>query len=252
MDQDDTRLSLKAAMEAERRQHQQDFYNELHGTPAGRMRRFFFANSFLPYFRMQQNRAVDLIQNVLLETDLIRRQQRIQQFQTDMTLADTASYEVLLATRELFDAAMVRLSDIQSRAETLPDGRRVYLSRDGSYAIDEDLERLSDADIASVEWDGAAPTAEDYADAKRDLDDLGAEIEAIEDYRERLETIESTVAEHGVPEGAAFEEMEDDLYAMPDTVRARFEAMGGKANPSTGVSAEKDVTAPTSNVAYTP
>ncbi len=211
-----------------RRQDKQDFYNELVGRPAGRMRRFFHGKDAALHAQTEENNNSDLALNLVVQSLEADLQARMEALRESVALADAASYEALMEARERFEQAQQEMKTLQNNAHVLPDGRRVYLSEDGSYAIDEDENRLTEDEMAQVEWEAGHTTAEQYREGRNKLDGARQEVDKIQGYRDRLEAAREKL-ENG--EGLSEEELdglEDDITSMPDAVRDKFQAMGGK------------------------
>lgn len=209
------------------RKLKQDYVSELLGWPSGRLRRFFFHASDAAYGDPDHDENAEFTRAMLAQIVCDQNQRRIERLQSEAVLAETASYEALIAAREKLAETMQRLNAMLEQAHQLPDGRRVFLSEDGSYAIDEDLNQLTDNEMDEVEWEAGRTTAEDYSQTHADEAAALQDVRDIEKYRQQLEDNREKLGNKEPITGDDIAAIEDDIAAMPDSVRERYDRMGG-------------------------
>jgi hypothetical protein len=210
-----------AARELERRLNEKDFIYELTGRNAGRMKRFFAHSVGGPLQVDDEEEAEsEFLDSVLRTMREEIRLQRIQRLRQDMALAETTSYEALMAARERFDLLKKLIGSMLDNAQQLPDGRRVFLSRDGSYAIDESGERLSQDEMSQVEWRTDGPKAEDYQAVLDGLEAAQQDIDQIEEFREDLASAQERVSSGEPLSAAELDDIGDLLKHMPENPNA--------------------------------
>ncbi|KZD12391.1 hypothetical protein AUP43_16545 [Oceanibaculum pacificum] len=118
------------------------------------------------------------------------------------------------ATDKAAKAAQEAIEDIERRATTLPDGRRVYQTRDGKQIFLEDGSELQADQTADIEWKQDSPVWEDRQSALAARDDI-AEYDAFLDRsREELQRLDKN--EEGLsPE----ERLEATEYLRDEAIR---------------------------------
>ncbi|MBP7339537.1 hypothetical protein [Niveispirillum sp.] len=113
------------------------------------------------------------------------------------------------------------LRRIEEEATTLPDGRRVYLSRDGKHAYYEDGTLMSEEDKAAVQWRPNAADWETRQEAIRQREEIERYQQRIEAARQRLQG-----AKPGTMSQEELEKIEEDLQRdVPDSVRRKRDKM---------------------------
>lgn len=112
-----------------------------------------------------------------------------------------------------------QLRQMQESASTLPDGTKVFRSKNGEDAYTEDGRKLSVDEMSQVLWQSNAPTWEDYQQVKEDqqqaLEDKAAvehyDIEVVQATKEKMKTGEMSHKDLG-------KALEDIKAEMPRAV----------------------------------
>lgn len=215
-------IADRAAKQLAQDMEQRSFYFQLTGRPSFHMNRYFDAASTNPLHPEGKREKDDDYERILrrtVETQLKYIQERAERIERELQLADTDSYEALMEAQERQALLANFLRTILENAHELPDGRRVFLSRDGTYAIDEHGEQLTEEEIASVEWDVGRPTAEEYAEKREALAEVEADIDELQDYRGRLDDAQTRL-DNGDPLSAdELDDLDALLDDMPDVMR---------------------------------
>lgn len=136
------------------------------------------------------------------------------------TLSEATQIALSNARQEAQQAAE-ELREIQDRATTLPDGRRVYRDEDGNVYT-EDGNRLSPDQAAGIQWAEGATTWNEYLNARKRQQETAQNVEDIERYRDRIEALRQRLqsATPGNPSQEELERLESELdQGMPAAVR---------------------------------
>jgi hypothetical protein len=152
-----------------------------------------------------------------------------------ITEAEIACAEALQDARKREQEARQEIERIREKATRTDDGRLVYRTADGSKAYDDDGNELTPEEMTGIEWNPAAPTWEQRQEATEKREQAIQDVQEIEEYQERLKEGRERI-ENG--DGLTADELkgiEDDLGAMPGSVR---EHLGGMRKPT--VSAAKE------------
>lgn len=208
----------KAAKAAEFRRERDDNNLQLAGYQTGRLPKSFNKGGLTAEALKEKKEKDRQNQRILRRALGISFEDRLEALSDNITLAETASYEALIEAQDARDFAFNALKALQANAHVHPDGRRVYLSEDGSYAIDENLERLTDEQKAEIEWVDGKPTAEDYTAAKQKLDERTRQLREIEQYREKVEAAQEAYDNGDIQTDQEIDELNDILADMPDAV----------------------------------
>jgi hypothetical protein len=152
-----------------------------------------------------------------------------------ITEAEIACEQAMIDARKREQEAQQEIDRIRDRATRTDDGRIVYLTADGSKAFDDDGNELTPEEMKGIDWNPAAPTWEQRQEATEKREQAIKDIQEIEDYQEQLQKGRERI-ESG--EGLTTDELkgiEDDLDAMPGSVR---EHLGGMRKPATSAAKE--------------
>lgn len=190
-----------------------DAQNEAAGRDTGRIRRFLTED--------RSPQAVAARKSQLLWNDLLMMTIQSERFRERLDELDRASEYALRVAERRAREAQDHLEQLQKRASTDDDGRRVYLTRDGRHAYDETGQRLTPEAQARVQWKRDAPTWEEYREGYRSSEKAVRELEEIKAYRERLQQ-----GREKLNRGEDLDGLEKDLEKMPDGVRRQLEKSG--------------------------
>lgn len=112
---------------------------------------------------------------------------QVRTFKTQLENLETATVQALMTNQEELEEVRARIQHMLSNAHVLNDGRRVFLTENGTQVFDEHGEELDPEEIAPAEIDPALPTWEDYK-AERDLEhSLIAERKELLTFQEKLD-----------------------------------------------------------------
>lgn len=117
-----------------------------------------------------------------------------------------------------------RIDGILGTAHTLPDGRRVFKTGDGSKVFDEHGREVAPETLDPKAIDGQRPKWETFRDAKLEDVRLTTERQDLLVYQGKLDRTRDGLDKGGLSE-RDLERMQNDLAsAMPDRVRRKLDA----------------------------
>lgn len=157
-------------------------------------------------------------------------QERIGSFTSKLDRYDSVTVEALMENRVLLDKAREQLDAMLTEAHVLPDGRRVFKTRDGTRVFDEHGAELKPDAIDPNLIDETRPHWEEFKGVRDTKLGLERERQDLLDYQSRLDSAREQVGKDRITEKAL-----DDLGAdlneeMPDAIRRRV--AGDKPNPN--------------------
>lgn len=232
----------EAKLRAEKLQQAIDLQNEITGAEVGRIHRDHLVRG-----ANLRNAEVDAGSKEKDTARLIIREiRRSEEFQRQLEVAqarlmtyETMSYEALMEAQQTRELLWNKIRDMRRGAHRLEDGRAVFLSEDGTWAVDEDGEHITDEELASVEWTNRGDTAEDYLELKQQLQEAEAEVSEIEHYRDGLDEMGATLANEDLSE-QDLDTLMSDMDQLPDALtrrQAQADRENGPDAPSTTQSA---------------
>ncbi|MEO1152192.1 MAG: hypothetical protein AAFW83_14565 [Pseudomonadota bacterium] len=212
----------KAAKAAEFRRERDDNNLQMAGYQTGRLPKSFNQGG-LTAEALKEKKEKDRQSQRLLRRALgISFEDRLTDLSDNITLTETASYEALIEARDARDFVFNALKALQANAHVHPDGRRVYLSEDGSYAIDENFERLSEPEMTALEWKEGKITAEQFTEGHQNLQDADLKVREIEQYRERVERASERLESGEIDTDVELNELDGLIAEAPAAVAARM------------------------------
>ena len=153
-------IAERAAKAFQAEMDKRDYYFDLTGREGGRMRRFFHGPAHNPLHTggaKDRDRFYGTIMRQVAEADQKRLEEWEARNESQLNDVHAATYDALIETKELRFTLAALLQNLLENAHQLDDGRRVFLSRSGEYAIDEFGETLTDEPPAvNSKLDGAA------------------------------------------------------------------------------------------------
>jgi len=125
---------------------------------------------------------IDLVSSVILATEI-----EVQEFQAKLDTYDEATVKALMENQEAMDLVQTQIDDMLSDTHVLEDGTRVFKSEDGTWAVDENGDRLNPQTQDIDQIPQTKHTAEEYLGAKGEHKQLIQERQSILDYQEKLD-----------------------------------------------------------------
>ncbi|MEO0624673.1 MAG: hypothetical protein AAFU49_24210 [Pseudomonadota bacterium] len=182
---DEFRRKAEDGAAAKRLLDRADLNLELAGLVTGRVRRFLLGDAALtPEARAKKARRDRIVYETALEMMLAdpAYRARYEAFGKMLSLHETSAQQALDAALAELEAAEADLEVLQDKANTLPDGRRVYRTEDGRI-VDENGQVIDDTDAAGIVWKDGAPSYQDYLMAKNRADAARQRADAIRRYQ---------------------------------------------------------------------
>lgn len=184
---------------------------------------------------------------------IMATQMQIEEFTVKLDTYDEATVVALMENQKRLDAVQARIDTFLAQAYVMEDGRRVFVTEDGTQVFDE-----FGVEVAPNELDFSLipETAPKWETVKADIDilqNLKAERAEILEFQDRVDAARERVAEGDISE-SDLEALDAELVdLMPASVREHVPGME-KPMPApkltsafegpAGIPAEKTVTGP--------
>jgi len=155
-------------------------------------------------------------------SEILATQTEIANFQAKLDTYDEATTLALMENTEALAVIQGQLDTMLDRAFVMEDGRKVFKSEDGTWAVDQDGNKLN-PEVDSIE---AIPqtqdTAETYLEALQEKQRLELERQELHDYQDKLDNArERSNSDDFTKE--ELDELEKELEAdMPQAVKQRL------------------------------
>lgn len=144
---------------------------------------------------------------------------QITAFKARLDIYDTATVEALMNNERQFGDVRERIQNMLLEAHVLPDGRRVFRTRDGKQVFDESGRELGPDVIKADDIDREKPAWEDFRDLRDSKARLENERRQLQDYQQKLDDAR-TKANEGSLTKDDLDRMDKDLEkSMPKAVR---------------------------------
>jgi len=161
-----------------------------------------------------------------------RERERAEQFEVALATAtqltiftarldtyDTATVEALMNNDRQLGEVRERIQNMLLEAHVLPDGRRVFRTRDGKQVFDESGRELGPDVINADDIDREKPVWEDFRDLRDSKARLEYERRELLEYQQKLDDARTRVNEGNLTKDD-LDRMDKDLEkSMPKTVR---------------------------------
>ena len=206
-----------------------DLANEMAGRDVGRIERFNLSQNDEtgPEGRRRKDgESLSALEQLLLHDPAYR--DLYERVTGRLEETEIAVIRALATVRDRITETRLALDDMLNRAAELPDGTKVFRTRDGTRAYTEDGELLTPEEMAGVHWRDDAPSWEEFTEV-RDVHEAAVEAEQdILDYQQQIldparERIDSGEI---IPEDE-LRHIEEDMEArMPESVRRLLDPQG--------------------------
>ncbi|BBK42808.1 hypothetical protein STVA_28280 [Allostella vacuolata] len=175
----------------------------------------------------EQNRIEEQAELMLLGT-VLASETKIETFTVRLDQYDTATVGALMENSRLLEQVRERIDEMLLDAHVLPDGRRVFRTRDGKQVFDEHGQEV---DAETVHPDTIDPRRPFWETFKAELDErerLLQERTQLHDYQDRLDQARERVRQGNITE-RDLDDLGADLdQAMPASVRRALDRQAGK------------------------
>ena len=135
---------------------------------------------------------------------------------------DTAAVEALMQNEADLKAVREKIDEMLLEAHTLPDGRKVFKTRDGKHVFDESGAELKADEIDPKRIDDRKPRWEDFQDARKEEQRLEQERDDLHEYQGKLDKARDRLDDPNLTK-KELDALDKELgNTMPDRVRANL------------------------------
>jgi len=173
-----------------------------------------------------------------------RERERVEQFEAALVTAgqittfkarldtyDTATVEALMNNESQLRDVRERIQTMLLEAHVLPDGRRVFRTRDGKQVFDEHGQEVGPDTLKADAIDPRKPVWEDYLLERTEEERLAQERRALQEYQQKLDDARTKVNEGNLTKDD-LDQLDKDLdKAMPGAVRDIVQRDGQRQTP---------------------
>ena len=145
-----------------RAQDREDFNQDMAGVDVGRMSRFGDNRERKRRARNTENERRSRLDILLMDAAY---RAAYDNAMSALNGAEEAVYSAQLEAADTVASTRSALNDAIDQATTLPDGMKVFRSKDGSVYT-EDGRKLNDKESAAIDWREGSPSWEDYLSLK--------------------------------------------------------------------------------------
>lgn len=185
----------------------------------------------------KEDEAFEYIQIVLAT------QEDIADFGVKLDTYDTATVEALMQNERELTAVREERENMLLEAHTLPDGRRVFKTRDGKHVFDENGQEVKPEEVRPEQIDDRKPRWEAFDAITERQTRLVQERGDLLEYQGKLDKARERLDDPKLSKGQ-LDALDKELgQSMPDRVRTNLgekapaseadASMANKANPST-------------------
>lgn len=165
---------------------------------------------------------------------LILTESEIAAFRSDLDTYRTASTEALIENERALARVQAELDEMLAKAYVLPDGRRVFKTKDGLRVFDENGVELLADEIDPELIEDWRPYAEGYLDRRDDKLDMLEDHDKIISFEERVEMADER-AKSGEMTKDELDDLRNELEAtMPMSVQRKQPGFEAALQPDLG------------------
>lgn len=147
----------------------------------------------------------------------------VAEFRVQIDDYDATTVEALMENRALLDAVRAKMDTALMEAHVLPDGRKVFKTKDGLRVVDQNGNELTAEVIDPSEIDDKKTKWETFKALKDEKEVLEAEQQELLAYQQKLDEARERLDKGEVMQ-KELETMKKDLADdMPDAVRAKLD-----------------------------
>lgn len=193
--------------------------------------------------RQQEERATQLAQEKQAAEERAFAQQvwateeRVELFTRKLDRHDTVTVEALMENRIALDRVREQFDTMLMEAHVLPDGRRVFKTRDGTRVFDEHGSELKPEVVDPNTIDDTRPRWEEFKDVRDTKLALEKERQDLLDYQSRLDGVRERVGKDRIIEKDLADLGAELDKEMPDAIRRKLD--GDKPQHSADVNSDR-------------
>jgi len=170
--------------------------------------------------------------------------QDVAEFRVQIDDYDAKTVEALMEKRELIDAVRAKMDTALEEAHVLPDGRKVFKTKDGLRVVDQNGRELTAEVIDPAEIDDKKVRWETFKAWQDEEQELKRQQQELLDYQAKLDKARERLDEGHITQ-KELDRIKKDLAAdMPDAVREKLGMEQPKADTAP---AQEVMTAATKN-----
>lgn len=152
--------------------------------------------------------------------------QRIEAFRSQLDDYDTRTVKALTENGEALDKVNERLGRMLDQADVLPDGRRVFKTKDGQQVFDEHGAAVSSDTINPHALNDLKEPWEGYRSTLTEKRSLETSREGLIEFQGKLDDARAQIDKGGITNGA-LDELDDQLKAdMPEIMQPQNDDAG--------------------------
>lgn len=171
----------------------------------------------------RDNEFMAVVETVLATSE------EIAAFRVELDEYDTKTVEALMENREALEAVRERIDALLENAYVLPDGRKVFKTKDGLRVFDENGQALSAETIDPNQIDNKKPRWEEFKGVVDEGARLAQEREQLLTYQAKLDEARERL-DKGEITHKELESLKADIAEdMPDAVRTKLDRDKPKA-----------------------
>lgn len=196
-------------------QDQDDLNNERSGNNVGRISRFGLENSTINMIAQKKKDYQDLLERIIMSAAY---KEAFSQAMAALNETESAVYDALVDISEKLAVSETHMNKILDNAQELPDGTKIFLSKDGGY-FRMDGTKVPKSEIVDLDLRDNASSFEEFRTAEQafhfdqtrfnQISEYSAEVAEI---REGIENTENR------PSIEKLEELETRLNQIKNTV----------------------------------
>lgn len=177
---------------------------------------------------IEEQRADDAMS--LAADIVIAAQEEIEAIRIKLDRYDEANVRALMLNQEKLDAIDAQFLELLDRAYVMSDGRRVFLTEDGTRAYDETGKEVTRDELDFDLIPKGSPTWEQHQEMMRRRQEAMRERERILEFQRKVDRARDCLDEGAIPK-SELDELDADLEAaMPSSVRAQMRQSDKAAN----------------------
>ncbi len=147
--------------------------------------------------KLEEQRAEDDLFE-LAATLALATETEITAFRVKLDTYDEAAVKALMENEKLREALQQHIDRMYDEAHILPDGRKVFKSRDGLRVYDENENEISREKIDPDEINDKLPRSEDFFEAKKSMKNLDERRDQIHEFQREADDIREELDEGDV------------------------------------------------------
>ena len=171
--------------------------------------------------KQRRDDAAEKLDDNILATaaeTVMATQIQIEAFETKLNSYDEATVFALMENQEALDLVNARINDLLARAHVMEDGRRAFMTEDGTKVFDEAGQEVPPTEIDMDVFTSDMPSWEAYKPEFEHRNALQLQRSEILEFQEKLDAARVEASEDGLTE-ERLEELDAELLgAMPPEI----------------------------------